>query len=113
MADFPYAESTTLSLFYNSYCMNVYGSQLWHLNNKSIERFYVAWRKTIRRIWRLDNRTHNALSNLINDCLPVNLMLEKRCIKFICNLFNSRYELHKSVVKYSFYIGGSTLAENI
>ena len=47
MADFSYAESTTLSLLYNSYCMNVYGSQLWHLNNKSVERFYVAWRKSI------------------------------------------------------------------
>ena len=31
----------------------------------------------IRRIWRLDNRTHNALINLINGYLPVNLMLGK------------------------------------
>ena len=28
------AESTTLSLLYNSYCMNAYGSQLCRLNNK-------------------------------------------------------------------------------
>ena len=28
IADFSYAESTTLSLLFNSYCMNVYGSQL-------------------------------------------------------------------------------------
>ena len=41
-ADFSYAESTTLSLLYNSYFMNVYGSQLWRLNNKSVEHFYVA-----------------------------------------------------------------------
>ena len=113
IAGFSYAESTTSSLLYNSYCMNVYESQLWHLNNKSVERFYEEWRKSIRRIWRLDNRTHNALINLINGCLPVNLMLEKRCIKFIWNLFNNPYELHKSVVKYYFYNGGSTLAENI
>ena len=86
MADFSYAKSTTLSLLYNSYCMNVFGSQLWRLNNKSVERFYVTWRKSSRRIWRLDNRTHNALNNLINRCLPINLMLEKRCIKFIWNL---------------------------
>ena len=64
MADFSYAESTTLSLLYNSYCMNIYGSQLWRLNNKSVECFYVAWRKSIRRIWQLDNRTHSALINL-------------------------------------------------
>ena len=40
MADFSYAERTTLSLLYNSYCMNVYGSQLWRLN--IVERFYVG-----------------------------------------------------------------------
>ena len=40
-------------------------------------------------------------------------MLEKRCIKFIWNPFTSPYELQKSVVKYSFYNGRSTLAENI
>ena len=60
MADYSYAESTKLYLLYNSYCMNVYESHLWRLNNKSVESSIVAWRKTIRRIWRLDNRTHNA-----------------------------------------------------
>ena len=64
MADFSYAQSSTLSVLYNSYCMNVYGSQLWCFNDyKSVERFYIAWRKTIRRIWHLDKRTHNVLIN--------------------------------------------------
>ena len=96
MADFWYAQSNTLSVLYNSYCtcMNVYGSQLWCFNNyKSIERFYIAWRKTIIRIWRLDKRTHNVL---INRCLPINLILEKRCMKYRWNLYK-----------------GSTLVENI
>ena len=65
MADVSYAESTTLSLLYNSYCMNVCGSQLWRLNNKFVEGFYVAWRKTIRRIWRLDNNNNNNISLLL------------------------------------------------
>ena len=61
--------------------MNVYGSQLWCFNNyKSVERFYIAWRKSIRRTWRLYKRTHNVLINLINTsrCLPINLILEKK-----------------------------------
>ena len=29
MADFSYTLGSTLSVLYNSYCMNVYGSQLW------------------------------------------------------------------------------------
>ena len=55
MAEFSNAHSSTLSVLYNSYCMNVYGSQLWCFNGyKSVERFYIAWRKTIRKIWRID-----------------------------------------------------------
>ena len=104
MADFSNAHSSTLSVLYNSYCMNVYGSQLWCFNDyKSVERFYIAWRKTIRRIWRIDKRTHNVLTNLINGCLPINLMLEKRCIKFIWNFFNCTHELHKTVAINYFY----------
>ena len=84
------------------------------LMTKFVERFYIAWRKTIKRIWRLDKRTHNVLINLINRCLPINMILEKRCIKYIWNLFNSSHELHKTIiVKNCFYNKGSTLAENI
>ena len=42
VADFSYAENTTLSLLYNSYCMNVYGSELWRLNNKTVICVYVT-----------------------------------------------------------------------
>ena len=92
MADFSYAQSSTLSVLYNSYCMNDYGSQLWCFNNyKSVERFYIAWRKTIRKIRRLDKRTHNVLINLIKRCLPINLIIEKICRTYICNLYNSSH----------------------
>ena len=44
----------------------------------------------------------------------INLILEKRCIKYILwNLYNSSHELHKTIVKNCFYNKGSTLAENI
>ena len=40
MADFSYEQSSTLSVLYNSYCMNVYVSQLWcFYNYKSVECF--------------------------------------------------------------------------
>ena len=112
MADFSYTHSSTLSVLYNSYSMNVYGSQLWCFNDhKSINRFYVARRKTIRRIWHIDKSA--TWLHTINKCLPIDLLLEKRCIKFIWNLFNSAYELHKSIIRGSFYNRGSSIAENI
>ena len=45
----------------------------------------------------------NVLINLINKCLPINLVLEKKCIKYIWNLYYSSHELHKTIVKSCFY----------
>ena len=76
---FSYTHSSTLSVLFQSYCMIVYGSQLWSYNDfRAVERFYTAWRKTIRRIWRIDKRTHNLLIHAINNCLPISLLLEKK-----------------------------------
>ena len=33
IADFSYTHSSTLSVLFQSYCMNVYGSQLWSYND--------------------------------------------------------------------------------
>ena len=100
IADFSYTHSSTLSVLFKSYCMNVYGSQLGVIMilEHAVERFHTAWRKTIRRIWRIDKRTHNLLIHAINNYLPISLLLEKKIIKFIWNLFNSRYSVHKSVI---------------
>ena len=37
----------------SSYCLYVYGSQLWHFNDKSVNLFFdvVAWSRTIRKLW--------------------------------------------------------------
>ena len=75
--------------------------------------FYVAWRKTIRQIWHIDKRTLNSLFHTNNNYLPIDLLLGKRRIKFIWNLFNSSHKLHKSIGRGSFYNKGSSIAENI
>ena len=114
VADISYTHSSTLSVLFKFDCMNVYGSQIWSYNDfRAVERFYTARRKTIRRIWRIDKRTHNLLMHAINNCLTISLLLERRCIKFNWNLFNNLYAVHKSVIKGSFYNKGSTISENI
>ena len=56
--------------------MNAYGSQIWAFNKNCLNKFYVAWRKAIRRIWKLPYRTHNNLLHLINLCLPIDVTLD-------------------------------------
>ena len=47
------------------------------------ETFYVAWRKVTRLIWKLPFRTYCNLLHTINNCYPIEFILEKRCIKFL------------------------------
>ena len=73
----------------------------------------MAWRKAIRRIWKLPYRTHNNLLHLINLCLSIDVTLEKRCIKYIWNLINGENKLYGSISKLSLCNNSTTLGENI
>ena len=60
--DFSNVDSSILSILHNTYCMSIYGSQLWKFNRFSnVNKFYIAWRKTVRRICKINSRTHNVL----------------------------------------------------
>ena len=58
--------------------MNVYGCQIWFYNIKYVNKSYTAWRTVIWRIWKIDYRTHNKLLHDINDCIPIDITLEKK-----------------------------------
>ena len=88
--DFKYLYRNIKSQLLSSYCFDAYGSQLWPFYDKSVKSFYVAWRRTIRKLWVLPNTTHCKYLHTINNSLPIDLMLEKRCLKFIWSSTNSR-----------------------
>ena len=49
LAKFSFSNSSTLSVLFISYCLNIYGSTLWRYNNHSIiDNFCVSWRKIVR-----------------------------------------------------------------
>ena len=114
LSEFSFNESTTLSRLFSSYCMNVYGSSLWRYNNlRNIECFCISWRKAIRKLWKIPYRTHNDLVYLINKCDPIVSILEKRCAKFLWNLFNSDNVLFSRICRYSVYNSDTAMGENI
>ena len=61
-----------------SYCSSFYGSQLWDLSNKCIDRLSISWR-----------RTHSVYLPLICECLPLNVQLELR------DVFYERFKQYK------------------
>ena len=61
--------------------MNVYGCQIWFYNIKYVNKIllsYTAWKKAIRKIWKFDYKTRNKLLHGINDCIPINITLDKK-----------------------------------
>ena len=63
--------------------MHMYGCELWNLNSSDVQKFYIAWRKVKRRIWKLPSTTHNSIIHNITS--NIHIILEKQFIKFMHN----------------------------
>ena len=77
---FHYVHNDILYKLFKTYCMPLYGSQLWDHGNKEINKFYVSWRKAIRKLFDLPYRTHCDLLPYICDDCPPNEQLYFRVI---------------------------------
>ena len=82
----------------STYCMDLCASSLCNFRkHDDVEELYVAWRKVIRRLWKLPNTNHCNLLHTINNCLPIDVILEKRCAKFVWSCINSKNNIVKSI----------------
>ena len=57
--------------------------------------------------------SHNILIPYIHNTLACNVILDKRCIKFLWTLFNSGYDIYRTIIKYSLHNRNTTLGENV
>ena len=76
-------------------------SQLWDYEDKRIVKYYVAWRKSMRKVWKLPNLTHCNLLPVITNCLPLNITLEKKLLKFIWSIINSENLMVNNIFKFA------------
>ena len=71
------------------FCTDAYGCQLWNFESRDVHNLYVAWRKVVRKLWRLPYISECNLLHTINNSLPIHRSLEKRGIKSIWSCLNS------------------------
>ena len=86
MAQFGHAFSSIRYMLLQSYATCFYGSQLWDYTSPEIEKLLIAWRKSVRHIWKLPYRTHNVLLSEICRVKPFEAQLHSRFFKFIHKL---------------------------
>ena len=58
ISNFNMCDSITLNHLHATYCTSMYGCELLQHNAKYMSQLYVAWRKSIRRVFRLPSQTH-------------------------------------------------------
>lgn len=112
MLDFGSLSSDVKSSLFSTYCLDVYGSNIWNYSSRSVQTFFTAWRKVVRRLWSLPYTTHCEYLPIINSSDTIEFALEKRCIKFIWSCLNSANATVKSVVSSSIISPFSVLGEN-
>ena len=110
---FPKAPVHVKYALFKSYCMPLYGAQLWRLNSSNIECMHVCWRKCLRRLLHLPPRTHSNLLHVI--CCDVSFpwQLSLRTIKFVASLYNSENVLLRSCMNMALSGSCSSLGSNI
>ena len=68
-----YNHNRITNITFTTFCTDAYGCQLWNFESREVPNFYVAWRKVVRKLWRLPYITHCNLLHTINNSLPIQI----------------------------------------
>ena len=88
ISDFSMLDCFSLHKLHTTYCMSLYGCEIWNYNSRYISVMFIAWRKMMRKLFKLPNRTHNYIVCGIVECISVKL--DRRLAKFVYSMLNSR-----------------------
>lgn len=97
--------SCVVHRLFQSYCMSLYGCELWLLSNTHISDLCTSWRKSLRRVWRLPPTTHCYLLPLLSQCLSLEEEISRRSLKFIQDCVCNRSRLVRAIANYGIYHG--------
>jgi len=90
------------------YCTSYFGSELWRIDNDTIESLCTAWRRAVRRIWSLPYDAHCFLLPLLCNCLSLFDVICKRIINFTCRcLSDDSSFLVRTIACYGLFYGRS------
>ena len=81
--DLYFCSPNLLIKLYNIYCCSFYGSNLYDLYCRNLERFYSSWNIAIKIVFKLPHATHKYLIESISESLHPKVMMCSRFISYI------------------------------
>ena len=97
LAQFSHVNVDIKYTLFKSFCLSMYGSQLWNFESELCEKFYVTWRKCVRRLFKLPQRAHCNLLHHICEDIPIEAQLHCRFGNFLNSCLQSKNDLIKTV----------------
>ena len=86
---------------FHQYCCSRCGAPLCNINSAAVESLCIAWRKALRVLFGVNNRTHCHIIELLAGKLPLKIQMIKRFVKFYVNCSVSDNAIVRSIVALS------------
>jgi hypothetical protein len=96
-ADFGHIYPYLQSKLFKQYCCCFYGATLWLLTSQIIKRLCSAWRRALRKMWRLSPMTHCNIITVLSGIVPLEVSLRKRFCKFSAGVTQHKSKVIKTV----------------
>ena len=111
IANYSMLDSFSRCKLHTSFCMSLYGSELWNYNSRYVEEIFVAWRKTMRKLFKLPCRTHTYI--VCGITADISIKLHRRATKFMHSMIHdSDNDTVKLMTAFFLSTEASFLAEN-
>ena len=82
---FPKIGPVPLTYLFSSYCLALYGCELWNLSSPGLRSLEVILNKCLRRIWRLPSTTHTCILHRCAGVQSIFNTVHSRFLNFIKN----------------------------
>ena len=89
IANYSMVDSFSRCKLHTSFCMSLYGSELWNYNSRYIEEIFVAWTKTMRKLFRLPFRRICVYYIVCGITEDISIKLHRRVTKFMYSMIYS------------------------
>jgi hypothetical protein len=98
LCNFSNVDISVKNALFRVYCSSHYGSELWDLTNRKIEDYCVAWRKGLRKIWKLPYDCSSLNVAVVSNTVPIYDELCRRVMNFIHSCLHCDSTFIQSIV---------------
>ena len=92
MSQFKLAHHSIKYKLFKSFCSSLHGFLLWDVPAKSVNTFYISWRKCLRKLYYLIERTTICLHVIFED-QPIDVQVHPRIMKYVISNLKSTNSL--------------------